>query len=95
MSGTVKELEQWRKARGEALGYGRPLTFEEAAALVVVDGEPVNKSTWFSWEAGRKIPRPAYMRALCDLVGHSSDIFYSRTDGGQSNATPPGGLMAA
>jgi transcriptional regulator with XRE-family HTH domain len=61
MSRIVPELRQWRTDRG--------LTFEEAAALVVVDGVPVQKSTWHAWESARRVPAPAYMTALYELTG--------------------------
>jgi transcriptional regulator with XRE-family HTH domain len=68
MAKIVKELRAWRAARD--------LTLEQAAAMVVVEGVPANKATWHGWETGRKIPAADFMRAVCELTGLSSDVFY-------------------
>lgn len=74
----IQELKAWRDSEGRRRGHSRALTFEEAAALVVVEGEPVNKSTWHAWETGKKVPSRPAMPVLCDLLGISSDVFYER-----------------
>ncbi len=74
----IRELRVFREREGRKRGLGRALTFAEAADLVVVGGQAVNKTSWHAWENGRKVPAPRYMPALCDLVGASSDIFYHR-----------------
>lgn len=62
-------MRAWRMARG--------YTMEEAAAKVVVAGEPCNKSTWHGWENG-KVPKPPWMIAVCDLTGLEPNDFYPR-----------------
>lgn len=77
------KLRQWRTSRG--------LTMEDAAAMVVVDGQPCSKVTWYGWEAG-KIPKPPYMLAVCELTGLEPNDFYWRPDGGSfKRATESGG----
>jgi hypothetical protein len=67
------KLRQWRKRHG--------LTLEAAAALIVVDGTPCPKATWFGWEAKGKVPKPPFMHAVCDLTGLEPNDFYPRADG--------------
>jgi hypothetical protein len=76
------KLRAWRSSEGTRRGYGRGLTMEEAAALVVVDGEPCTKATWHGWESAGKIPKPKWMLALCKLTGLEPNDFYPRPDGG-------------
>jgi transcriptional regulator with XRE-family HTH domain len=79
---TIAKLRQWRVARGYSL--------EEAAAKILVDGEPCTKSTWHGWEHG-KVPKPPFMIALCDLTGLQPNDFYPRADGriyGESDSGP-------
>jgi transcriptional regulator with XRE-family HTH domain len=78
------KLKAWRMARG--------LKMEDAAARVIVDGEPCSKVTWHGWESRGKIPKQAYMLALCDLTGLEPNDFYPRPDGGvHKRATETGG----
>lgn len=78
MAKMIQDLKRWREAEGLRLDLGRPLTFEEAAARIVVAGEPATKSTWHAWESGKRVPARNYMPVVCELVGISSDIFYGR-----------------
>lgn len=78
----IHKLKAWRAVRS--------LTLEDAAAMVVVDGEPCTKSTWFGWENG-KVPKPAWMIALCDLTGLEPNDFYVRPDGGGFKRRGSGG----
>lgn len=85
------KLKAWRVARG--------LSMDDAAAKVVIDGEPCSKATWHGWESAGKIPKPNWMIALCDLTGLEPNDFYPRRDGGArarssasgGNGSPGGG----
>lgn len=75
-------MRAWRIERGYSI--------EEAAAMVVVDGEPCTKSTWHGWENG-KVPKPPFMLALCDLTGLEPNDFYPRADGRSYGPAATGG----
>lgn len=66
----VSELRAWRAGQG--------LTLEEAGALIVVDGKPVDKATFHAWESGRKVPRGAFMFELERVTGVEPNAFYVR-----------------
>lgn len=67
------KLKAFRAARG--------LTMEEAGALIVIDGKPVDRATWHGWETKGKIPKPAWMLELERVVGTEPNDFYPRADG--------------
>lgn len=64
----IKELREWRKAHG--------LTLEAAGALIVVDGNPVNRATFHGWETGRKVPQAKWMREIWRVTGVEPNAFY-------------------
>ena len=64
----VKELREWRKAHG--------LTLEAAGALIVIDGNPVNRATFHAWETGRKVPKAQWMRESWRVTGVEPNAFY-------------------
>jgi transcriptional regulator with XRE-family HTH domain len=76
-TGTIGQgkLKAFRRERG--------LTMEEAAALIVVAGEAVNKTTWHGWESKGKIPKPLFMLELERAVGTEPNDFYRRPDAGE------------
>jgi transcriptional regulator with XRE-family HTH domain len=75
-----KLLRAWRKAEG--------LTLEAAALLIVVDGKPATRATWFGWERG-KLPAPPFLIELCRVVGLQPNDFYPCPDAGEVNALEP------
>jgi hypothetical protein len=80
--GTVgqQKLKAFRRARG--------LTMEEAGALIIVEGKPVDRATWHGWESKGKIPKPAWMLELERIVGTEPNDFYPRPDGAADLAAP-------
>lgn len=70
-----KRLKAFRDDRG--------LTMEEAGALIIIDGEPTNKTTWHGWESKGKIPKPRAMLELECVVGLEPNDFYRRPDAGE------------
>lgn len=63
----IHKLCAWRTRNG--------FTMDEAAGMVVVDGDPCTKSTWHGWEHG-KVPKPPFMVAVCTLTGLEPNDFY-------------------
>lgn len=73
----VKTAAQ-KKLKGFRFAHG--LTLEDAGALIKVDGKPVDRATWYGWEAKGKIPKPAWMLELERVVGVEPNDFYPRPD---------------
>lgn len=84
MKQPVQKLIEWRKRRG--------LTLEQAAAMIVVDGEQTHKATWHAWESGRRVPSKEHMPLLRDLTGLSADDFYPRVKRSETPQAPLGQL---
>lgn len=82
-----QRLKTFRKERG--------LTMEQAAALIVVDGEAVNKTTWHGWESKGKIPKPPFMYELERVTGLEPNAFYRRPDAGELQFADHGPLQPA
>lgn len=82
-----RKLKAFRAERG--------LTLEQAGALIVVDGKPVDKATWHAWETNRKIPKAAWMFELEQLVpGLEPNDFYTRPDGAVQPEPPAQAALA-
>lgn len=70
------------------------LTVREAAARIVIDGKPVDHTSWHAWERGSKTPRdPATMLELERVVGVQPNDFYPRPDAGELASTPQLALL--
>jgi transcriptional regulator with XRE-family HTH domain len=69
------KLKSWRKENG--------LTVRQAAARIVVNGQPADGSTWHNWESGKKKPLEPWMVELERVTGVQPNDFYPRPDAGQ------------
>lgn len=74
-------MRSWRKRNG--------LTVREAAARIVIEGKPVDHTSWHAWETGKKIPRdPPTVLELERVVGVQPNDFYPRPDAGELVSGP-------
>lgn len=78
------KLKTFRATRG--------LTLERAGSLVVVDGKPVDRATWYGWEAKGKRPKPPWMLELERLGVAEPNDFY-RPDAGELPSSPQLALL--
>jgi transcriptional regulator with XRE-family HTH domain len=74
-------MRSWRKRNG--------LTVREAAARIVINGAPVDHSSWHAWETGRKIPRDREtVLELERVVGVQPNDYYPRPDAAEIMSGP-------
>lgn len=68
----IAELRAWRKARSLNLDQAA----EELSKRMGRADDPIARATYWAWESGKKLPKPLFMVALCDMAGLDPAVFY-------------------